>query len=81
MRSVAGLLRRQRAQAERRQQPAFDRLDHAAGIRLDQHLMGQAADRQDLVGTDCRIVPAGHVIDVDHVVQAAGSVVPEAQLE
>ena len=43
--------------------------------------MGQAADREDLVGPDRRIVPAGHVIDVDHVVQAAGGVVPEAQLE
>jgi hypothetical protein len=81
VRPVAGFLWRQRAQAERRQQPALDRLDHTAGIGLDQNLERQAADREDLVGPHRRIVAAGHVIDVNHVVQAAPPLVPEAQLE
>ena len=57
---------------------ACDRLDHARGVGLGQDLVGQPADREDLIGAQRRIGSTAHVIHVDHVEQAAALPVPEA---
>ena len=81
MRPITGLVRRQRAQAERRQQLLLDRGERAARpLALDQRHR-QAADREDLVRSDRAVVTPGLVIDVDHIEQAGALLVPKALAE
>ena len=54
MRDVVRIVRRERAQAERRQQRPLDEIDDAAGQIALQHRIGQAADGEDLVRADTR---------------------------
>src|SRR5439155_2600602 len=78
---VSRLVGRERAESERRQQPCLDGIDDAAGALSLEHRERQAPDGEDLVRAEGAIYGAAPVVDVDHVVEAAARLIPEAGLE
>src|SRR4029079_12801972 len=75
--AIARLTRRQRSQAEGRQQrPPHDVDDAPSAIAAD-HAYRQAADGQDLIGSQCRVRAARDVVLVHDVEEAAALLVPE----
>src|SRR5439155_3074102 len=71
----------QRPQTERGPELPLDGVDDLAGALALQEGVRQASDGEDLVGAQGGIEPAGYVIGIDYVVEAAGRGVPEAARE
>src|SRR5258706_4093650 len=81
VRLVTGFTGRQRTQSERCEQPLLDRVDDTACAWPFDERGGQAADREDLIGTKQRVDFACDMIAVDYVMKAAASFVPETPHE
>ena len=81
MRPVAGFPRRQRAQAERRQQLPRDGVHDRRGALTLEQGEGQAPDREDLVRAQGGVRRAGDVACVHHIEEAVPLRVPEACAE
>src|SRR5206468_6598016 len=75
---VAGLARRERAEAERGHEPRLDRVDHTPGLLPLDHRERQAADGEYLVRAERPVDGAGPVIDVGEM---TARLVPEARRE
>src|SRR5262249_32315906 len=77
-RRVAGLIRRERAEAEWRQQPSLDGVDDTPSSRTIEHRERQTPDREDLVRAKRWVDGASPVVYIDHVVERPRGLVPEA---
>ena len=82
MADVTGLVRRERAQAERRHQPFLDCVDHfARALDPATRDQRQSADGEDLVRAKGAIDGPGLMIAVDHVVKITALLIPETRSE
>src|SRR5581483_785534 len=80
-RYVAGLIGRERAEAERRHQPCLHGVDHTPSSHPLDDSERKTTDRQDLVRAKRRIAGAPLVAHIDDVVERPRRLVPETVLE
>ena len=78
---IAHLDRRQRPQAQRRQQPIFDGIHDAARPLAVNQPHRQPAGGQNLIRTERIVAGSGDVIGVDHVSQESAPLIPETRTE
>src|SRR2546423_3514456 len=78
---VTRLVRRKRAQPERRQEPRFNAIDNLACLVVRQEHERQAADGEDLIWAKCWVGRAGLMIAIDDIVKIAAAFIPKARFE